>query len=344
MAKSELNGKKVILISVKFFNYESLIKDKLNSMGAQVDLFDERPSNSFFSKAVIRLRKSAYASTINRYFRSIIEKIKDVKYDYFLLIKGEVTPRFFIDFIRCNNPNIKLIYYTYDSFKNNSNGLQILNYFDRKYTFDNEDAKNYKIFFRPLFYAEDYRKLYSKEAVFKNDLAFIGTAHSDRYLISERLRKWCGENGLIMFAFYFSPSRLLFKYKKLTDSKFRTFDFKKISFQSLSHTEIIELYESSRAVLDINHPDQKGLTMRTFETLGAGRKLITTNPEVVKYPFFDSQNIYVIDRNVKVLDLDFFKTSFNAIEPELLKSMSLEGWIEEVFGLTNRPFWEAVIT
>ena len=56
-----LKGKNILLISVKFFNYEILIKHELEKMGASVTLFDERPSNSFFSKAIIRIKKEMYS-------------------------------------------------------------------------------------------------------------------------------------------------------------------------------------------------------------------------------------------------------------------------------------------
>ena len=338
-----LQGKNIILISVSFFNYENLIKKELENMGANVDLFDERPSNSFFSKAIIRIKKEVYSVKINQYFKEIIEKIKDTKYDYFLLIKGEATPKFFLDFLKTNNPGIKFIFYTYDSVKNNSNGLEILNYFDAKFTFDSQDALQYKMSFRPLFFAEDYGNLYGKNKEFKNDLAFIGTAHSDRYSISEKAKSWCEKHQLKMFTFYFSPSKTLFKFKKLTDKEFKNFDEEKISFKSLSHQEIVDIYENTKVILDINHPGQNGLTMRTFETLGAGRKLITTNPQVKMYPFYDPQNIYIIERGNIQFEEDFFKTDFNEMSSEIRESMSLKGWVQEVFGLSGISHWETVL-
>lgn len=338
-----LQRKNILLISVSFFDYENLIKNELENMGANVDLFDERPSNSFFSKAIIRIKKNVYSIKINQYFKGIIEEIKNKNYDYFLLIKGEATPKFFLDFLKSNNPGIKFIFYTYDSFKNNSNGLEILNEFDSKFTFDSKDAIRYKMSFRPLFFAEDYGVLNAVKKEFINDLAFIGTAHSDRYSISEKAKKWCEKHHLKMFAFYFSPSKMLFRFKKITDKEFKNFDEKKISFKSLTHNKIVNIYENTKVILDINHPGQNGLTMRTFETLGAGRKLITTNPKIEAYPFYDSQNIYVIERGSIQFDEDFFKTDFKEMNSEIRESMSLKGWVQEVFGVSSISHWESVL-
>ena len=82
--------------------------------------------------------------------------------------------------------------------------------------------------------------------------------------------------------------------------------------------------------------------MRTFESLGAGRKLITTNPEIRKYPFYNQDNICVIDRKNIVLNTNFFKTEFIPLEKSLLESMSLKGMLEEILGLTENHYWENV--
>lgn len=337
-----LKDKKILFISVKFFNYEILIKKQMEDLGAEVDWFDERPSNSFFTKAMIRLNKNVIASSINTYYRRIIDKIKNTQYDCFLLFKGEAVPKFFLEFLRNNNPNIKLIFYTWDSFDNNGNGLKIIDSFDFKYTFDAEDARRLNIGFRPLFFAEDYGRLYTDRKEFENDIAFIGTAHSDRYIITEKIRNWCDRNGVKLFAFYFSPSKILFRYNKLVNKNFKLFDYKKISFNSLSHNDIIKIYKNSKIILDINHPKQKGLTMRTFESLGAGRKLITTNSEISKYPFYNKQNILIIDRNNIQLNKDFFEAEFREIEESLLERMSLRGFVEDIINGIEHKYWDNV--
>lgn len=335
-----LANKKIILISVKFFNYEVLIKQELEKMGASVTLFDERPSNSFLSKAIIRVKKEFYKNEINRYYNELIKKLKGQKIDYLLLIKGEAIPKFFLEFLRSENPTMRMIYYTYDSFKNNKNGLEIMEMFDYSFTFDSNDAAKYNMRFRPLFFVEDYSALYLKnDKEYKYDLAFIGTAHSDRYSIAETARSWCSKNSFKMFCFYFSPSKLLFNIKKLTEKSFRSFDKSKISFSSLSHSEIISIYRDSKAILDINHPGQNGLTMRTFEALGAGRKLITTNANIKNYPFYNSDNICIINREAPIFEKEFFEKEFTPIDEEIYHSMSIQGWIEEIFGIKSFSHW-----
>ncbi|WP_409415535.1 hypothetical protein [Flavobacterium sp. PS2] len=330
MDSRNFHNKKILFFSVKLFNYENIIADKLRSLGAEVDYYDERPSNSILTKGVIRLKRSLYNVRIRNYYNDVLIKIKEKRYNYFFLIKGEVIPQYFIEKIVELNPEIILLYYTFDSFENNPNGIDILKNFDRKFTFDSKDSKVYDLSFRPLFFSDDYYKLINNEH-FKYDLLFIGTAHSDRYVISEKASKWCKENKLKNYAFYYSPSRIVFLFFKLFDSSFKKFNYNKISFFSLKHEQIIELYKESKVVLDINHPNQRGLTMRVFEALGSGKKLITTNIDIKRYPFYNENNIYVIDRNNIDLNCNFFSLPFIDVDKKLYHQMSITGWLEELF-------------
>lgn len=328
-----LTNKNILFVSVCFFDYEKIIKKKLEERGAKVDFFDERPSNSIFVKGLIRIKKSAYALQIKNYYDRILKDLLGKKYDYFLLIKGEVIPIYFISKIKEMNPDIILIYYNFDSFYNNPNALEFVNLFDKKLTFDADDAVQYDMEFRPLFYSDDYKKLKSENHQSQKDydISFIGTAHSDRYLISEAIAKEAKRLGLTHFAYYYSQGKLVYFYKKIFDKSFKRFDYKKLSFQSLTHNQIINIYKNCNYILDINHPGQKGLTMRTFETLGSGNKLITTNQDIKKYNIYKSGNILVIDRNNVKLDIDFFNKEYQEFDTEDLYAMSLDGWIDDLF-------------
>ncbi|TDW47125.1 hypothetical protein EV144_105141 [Flavobacterium sp. 270] len=338
MDNKNFQNKKILFFSVKLFNYENIIADKLRSLGAEVDYYDERPSNSIFTKGIIRLKRDLYNTRISNYYENILKIIKKKRYNYFFLIKGEVVPQFFIDKIVQMNPGITLLYYTFDSFENNPNGIKILKNFTKKYTFDSKDSQKYNLSFRPLFFSDDYHSLVTENKT-KYDLLFIGTAHSDRYVISEQVGTWCVKNNLKNFAFYYSPSRLVFLFFKLFDSSFKKFKYRKISFFSLKHEQIIELYKQSKVVLDINHPNQRGLTMRVFEALGSGKKLITTNIDIKRYPFYNENNIYVIDRHNIKLDHHFFDLPFININENLYHKMSISGWLEELFFGNQSFIW-----
>jgi hypothetical protein len=170
-------------------------------------------------------------------------------------------------------------------------------------------------------------------------MLFLGTAHSDRYRISNDVVNWCKKHDFSTFTYYYMQSKLVYFFKSKFDASFKYFDFKKLSFKSLNIDEIIRYYEDSSIILDINHPNQRGLTMRTFEALGAGKKIITTNKEIKKYSFYNSNNIFVINRENIELEKAFFESNFNPINEDMLSEMSISGWIKSVFIQNDSNYW-----
>lgn len=329
--EARLRRKNILVLSVEYFGYEKAIVQKLRTFGAHVDFYDERPSNSVLAKGIIRVKRSFYQKQIDAYYRKILHHILKIRYDYLVVLRGEVVPVFFLQAFRKMNPHAHLVYYTWDSFKNNKHSLNILKYFDARYTFDPDDARTHNITFRPLFFMDEYARLNQPPLNgHLYDLLFLGTAHSDRYSISTKLMEWCQTKELRTYAYYYCQSRSVYFYKKLFDPLFKNFDYRSLSFQPLSRASVLQLYKQSSVILDINHPGQSGLTIRTFEALGAGKKIITTNTEIKNYSFYDENNILVIDRNDPKLRLEFFKSPFRPLDRNVLYTMSLSGWINEI--------------
>lgn len=48
----------------------------------------------------------------------------------------------------------------------------------------------------------------------RNRCIVLGTAHSDRYIISNKVKDWCEENSLTTFNYYYMQGRLVYFYKK----------------------------------------------------------------------------------------------------------------------------------
>lgn len=58
-----------LCFQLAFLITKNLIKEEMVAMGAEVDLYDERPSNSFYSKAIIRLKRSFYQVNIDKHYK-----------------------------------------------------------------------------------------------------------------------------------------------------------------------------------------------------------------------------------------------------------------------------------
>ena len=210
-----LKGKKILFFSVQFFNLEKDIVKQLEKHGALVTYFDERPAINNFTKGMIRINRNFLKNRIKKYYRNIFNSIKHEKFDYLLVNRGEVIPQDFLEKFIAIQPECKRIFYTWDSFGNHSHGLSILNYFHKKFTFDRKDAFKYNIGFRPLYFTDKYREIYASQTKKDIDLLFLGTAHSDRYIISNLIADWCKQNNLVSFNYYFMQGRFVYLYKKL---------------------------------------------------------------------------------------------------------------------------------
>ena len=333
------NDKKILFLSANFFGYEKAIASRLRELGAEVDFFNERPSDSVLSKGIIRVNKNFYFKKIRSYYQKIRKVTQNRDYDFFLLIKGETIPFSFLEQFKKDHPAAIMIYYSYDAVQEYPKFLKHYSYFDKNFTFEPKDAHQHNLHFRPLFFIKDYLNV-DKSIAIKHDVVFIGSAHTDRYLIGEKVKEIGASIGLNSYFYYYAQSKAAFLLKKVFDQNLKKFDVKKLNFKKLKHTEIAEIYTQSRSVLDINKPFQEGLTMRTFETLASGKKLLTTNSDIINYPFFDDDLILIIDRNHVEMNVKFFQSASKKINPETLEMMTLDSWIECLFIKDQDDYWK----
>lgn len=331
----QLKNKKILFFSPKFFGYENDIKKELENFGAEVFYFDERPKNDFFTKVFIRLnQKKLIKRKIEQYYKNIESQIKNIKFDYIFLLNVETVPLDFIEKIISSNSGIKIFTYFWDSINNRKYSLEYFRYSHKFFSFDSQDKLlNENITFLPLFYNNDYKNLKNSDKDYKYDMCFIGTLHSDRYEVVKRILSLT--EGKQSYVYFYSTSKMLFLFQKLFDKNFRNVKEEDISFSPLSKENTINIINKSKVVIDIEHIKQKGLTMRTLEMLGANKKMITTNKEIINYDFYNTDNIQIIDRNNINLDKSFFEIDFKSINYDIYHKYSITKWVETIFKDNN---------
>ena len=89
----------VLLIMPEFFDYPRMIQKALNDLGYDVDYYNDRPSTNNLVKAIIKVNRNYMNFFIKRYFKRIMESIKQKKYDVVLLISGQ-SLSFSVDMIK----------------------------------------------------------------------------------------------------------------------------------------------------------------------------------------------------------------------------------------------------
>lgn len=316
-----------------FFDYPELISEELNNMGYEVDFFDDRPSTNSWIKAAIRINKNLIHSIIKKYFDSVMKTVKSKKYDVVFLISGQSLSfsEDMIKEIRKCQSQAKFVLYQWDSQTNFPYIRSIQKYFDRCYSFDKRDIEETpSLNFLPLFYSKTYESIGTRNnRSFKYDFCFIGTAHPQKYkfinMMSEQLKSVYPNQ----FIYFFFPSPIVYFYRKVMNKELRKAKYHEFHFAPLRGKEMNDIYESSRCVLDSAQAGQVGLTIRVIEALGAKKKLITTNEDIVNYDFYCPENVYLYRGNIDLNDV-FFKEEYREVDRNIYEKYSLRNWLREI--------------
>ncbi|KAA0987725.1 hypothetical protein FQ192_19840 [Pseudomonas sp. ANT_J12] len=326
-----LENKSVLYIAPAFFGYESEIKKELEQQGANVTFLLDRPFNSPLLKALTRVRREWVIGAADRYYESQLTSI-DTEFDYIFVVNGQTLSTHTLSAWRERYPAAKFVLYMWDSFSNRQQTLRNLKYFDSVFTFDKNDAEKYQANFRPLFFSAGFESV--DLTPIQYDISFIGTAHTDRFSIVDKVDRQLG-SSFRKYWYLFLQAKWVYWVYRFTNSAYRTAQSNNFKYQSIAKTEVQRVFNASKAILDIEHPQQTGLTMRTLETLGARKKLVTTNASVKLYDFYSEDNIFVIDRQDPVIPKAFLDKPYKAVEPHIYRRYSLAGWLEEIISLVN---------
>ncbi len=327
-----LAGQRILFIGVRDFGYAQQITDELSRRGAAVDYLPDRPFDSPLMSAITRYWRAAVMPFADRFYFRKLKALGDKEYDQVFVLNGVTVSTRLLEALRARMPRARFLFYIWDSMRNRPSAPAILPYFDELVTFDPEAAQQYGMRLQPLFFAPGFETEVETEP--KYHLSFIGTAHSDRFHIISTLGAGLGPD-VTPYWYLFLKARWVYYAEKLMNPAFKRARIDDFRYETLGFAKVQQVFRESRAIVDIEHPHQMGLTMRTFEALGSGKKLITTNAHVKDYPFYDPQNMHVIDRDNPSLPDDFLKTPYRPLPPELRRRYSLAGWVDGL--MQNRP-------
>jgi hypothetical protein len=318
-------SKKILLISSDFFGYYKMIQLELEKQGWDVTYIHDRPANNAIVKILIRKFKWLITSYLTHFFKNkLVEVCKGQKFDQVLVIKGEgLTPAVFRDLYNYTSGPITL--YFWDNIKNIPGGLANSAEADHTFTFDPVDTEEHGFQLLPLFYVDE--GMSRSQIKPEWELSFVGSIHSDRLRVIADVREKMTGIGKTFIFIYFASS-ILYNFRRWFDPSFKFFKSEELSLKSLSRQQTEEIFQKSVAVLDVHHIHQTGLTMRTLEALALGKKLITTNSSIKSYPFYDSNQILIIDRKNPELNSNFFKLPNSLKVSEAIKAYEIGRWVQ----------------
>lgn len=320
-----LDGQRVLVVGRDYFFYtRSIVQELQDSHGARVTYLPITPEHAVYS--AFKRIPGAAQWWLNRHHRQCIKRLQGERFDTVLFIQAHQLTHELVALYRQAFASARFVLYYWDSLRTHDY-RPYLKYFDEAWSFDREDVRREpRLSFLPLFYCECFGVLRARTD-FKHDLVFIGTAlNLQRYERVEQFRAWARGAG-VGFVDYLYVSPMFYLRQLLRGRRLRG-----VHFRTLSAEGLIDLYGASRAVLDLPGNEQTGFTMRTFESLGAGRKLVTTQRELVNEPFFDPHEVFVLGLHGDFPPLSFLRGP--AHPAAAIQAYSLRQWLLRLLGST----------
>lgn len=289
----------------------------------------KKENMSFKEKIVKSLVEDFGFNSLNEKYKKIqrthfSDEVKNLKgeYDIILDIRGQ-SNLIFLEELKKRYSKSKFILFIWDDLKYQSYTLSQFKYFDKIYSFNEKDCEKYNLIYRPSFYCEEFEEFKERKVL---ESFYIGNIRDKKRVDTLlELNSILGENK---------------KNNFYVDKKWKNFyrvhrwkEVKKISlYNHLSFEEIVNYTLKSKVLIDITYKNQVGLGLRPMESIGAGCKLITTNENIKKYDFYNSNNIFVLCENLCNLHLlkEFLNKPFEEYNNEIKKKYSINGWIEKV--------------
>ncbi|TKF69494.1 hypothetical protein FCV59_20550 [Vibrio sp. F13] len=189
-------------------------------------------------------------------------------------------------------------------------------------TFDYSDSIKYNWDYHPQFYWRSIEKENTPTTPI-NDVFYIGRekneeSYSRIEILSDCLSK-LDNDSLSVKAMIVNSS-----VSQIKSTKHRNVINKK---SNISYDEVINNLLFTKSILEVNAPGQSGLTLRALEALFFRKKLITNNKEIVKYDFYDQENIYILGFDTRCLK-SFVESEYKDVPGSIKEKYSFEHWLK----------------
>lgn len=325
-----MKKRKMLLVGPSFFGYRADIAKELIAKGWDVDELSDSPSESVRYKSLYKLDARFVEGEVERYVRTMIEVIKKGQYAVVFFVGGMTFPfsREQFDLIRSGAPATKFIAYLWDSVANCQRIGVLLESFDAIFSFEPDVSRN--SVHLPLFFTEEYEKIANIPLdKAQCDACFVGSVHQiEKFRTILSIIDALHGNGLSVITHFYMPSRSSLVLRMVQDSSYRRRDIK-FTHHPLSRSEVAALYAKCSCVIDSPQTGQIGLTMRTIEAIGAGRKLVTSNSAIENYDFFSYGDVFIPNGNVSDL-VSFAGDRTRRIPASVRTRYSLKSWTDKI--------------
>lgn len=324
-------AKRVLFIHCKFYEYIDRIAGKMRDQGYIVDCFCDENDYCIFEKMIYKVFPQYIHWKSMQRQHQLLHRVSrhKIQYDFVFVLKGANLDQPVLAELKRISRNACFVLYLWDEVERVKSYHSNHNYFEKIYTFSREDAEKYQLKFLPLFFCDEYR-FDPNDKINKEIDAFLSAGnHTDRIDFIEKLLPFLNKAALRTEIHLFVGASKNFKHKLLV-SLGLVKEPSYMKYSSLSLQQNADLTKRSKVLIDIPHPNQNGLTIRSMEALAAKAKLITTNMDILHYDFFCPENVLVVDRKQPVLNRQFFSTPFAEVPEKMREKYSLGNWTRTI--------------
>lgn len=333
-------GKRVALIGPRFFSYLEAIRAEFEKKGVFAITADDIHSQSMAWRVIYRLGLTAfYQRKLREHNRRLLQRLKDERINHILFVNCETYDEEFLD--ACGRANITISVYFWDALKNKPIFAKYIDRFQRVASFDPGDCETFQLRYIPLFAEHEF--FASTGQTQRNfDACMVSTIHSSRAAWASELYR-LGKAGANIKVFAFFSSKWLFFVRNVFHPDALAL-LPQIECVPLKKCEVAKLFKNSRDVVDVHHFKQRGLTSRTFETLAAGARLITTNVDVESLPVDLRARTRVVKGPGELRDMLAEVQQLPPLTFEERYFLSIERFVDELLALTDGELKVTVTT
>lgn len=105
--------------------------------------------------------------------------------------------------------------------------------------------------------------------------------------------------------------------------------------EKLTYPQYLDRLARTRCVIDISQKGQTGLTRRPLEALFYGKKLLTDNPEIVRYDFYRPQNVFILGKDPEEQLRAFIESPLAEVPETVCAAYDVNEWIRHYLPVSN---------
>lgn len=351
--------KKLLLIAPRISDIYKDIITLLNKWCIDVDFIEDKVSN-YDPKYLRSNRNLLFRNKIGRRIYSSIQKKKWInllqkepynkKYDYLLVINGQSIHPLLIEELRRRNDKLYASNFLFDTCVSLYQFQYNFPYFDCVASFDKHESAQFNLSFLPIYWQEE--KACSD---FEYDLFCFGGYGPQRLALYQQIGEIAKQENLQAFIKLFVPVISHYKLYKIKHRirkilGLRTYmppehyELGIITHQRIPANEFRKMVCNSSIVVDDVKQEQDGMTARFMWALGAGKKIVTTNTNILRYECYTPDQIYVV-KDEKALIKDkglrsFIRKDFK-MPPDMrnkIMQWRLDNWLSFLLDINDHAY------